>query len=137
MPRSKIIFDSVLSLPRDRCLCEEGEGEGDGGGKAKCHCIPSGSKGCKWKVSYVESANTGLEDSEVAARREREAASAAAIKRKLGECRDMNDLYLFMNYEHSMYSAKGLIAAAETPRDAAPIALSEELLKSYGSSLKP
>lgn len=116
MPRSRLIFDKVLSLPAVRCS----------GGGSDALAPP------RWAVSYAAASNAGLSDAEVGAREEREAASARAIAARLEAIQDMQALYGFVTSQHDMYSAHGLIRAALAPSRAANDLLSDTVLSSYG-----
>jgi hypothetical protein len=117
MPRSRLIFDKVLSLP---------------------HRLGAGDAAQAWAASYIATSNGGLSEAEVEARCERESKSLRAIAEKFEDIHDMQDLYNFVNFSHDFYSAKGLVKAADPPplssAALAASSLNQDLLKSYGGA---
>lgn len=112
MPRSKLIFDKTLTL-----------NDGDK----------------KWERIYIETADDGLSQDLVDARTCREMASIENLKNKFKDVHTMKDLYRFVNFEHRMYCASGLIDIAEGGGGASKDQKREEnpsaaVLASYGAT---
>lgn len=86
-----------------------------------------------YKLYYLSSPDTGLSESALEARREREARSLVSVQKLSQEYRTMSAVWSFLNTKHDLYTAKTLIqrGAAKTAKGEA---VSDEIKKSYGGA---
>lgn len=88
-----------------------------------------------YELYYFSSANTGLSDAAIAARRKREASSLRSVQKLSQTYRTMADVWIFINTQHDLYAASKLVqqrgsdSAKESNSDA-----DELVKKSYGAT---